>query len=452
MKLTWMVVSPLALIVLSQTQAMAQPAAFTNKSQFETATEGLIAQEENFDDYNNGQQVTSLFDGRVQSDNPPPTVFFGGWNAYGTGGDFSGGALIPEPRFQGRSLAFIFDSPVFGFGANAFDDFDGTPFVNTITLVVTTTTGETLAVSEEFPSVGDTGFLGAISPDGITHAEFFIDNANGNLEVDLLRIVAMPPSGVCGDSDAGQTSTLINFDDVQTLADYGSLGVTFSNASIWHGGSTPSVLVDVNGGAYSAPNALCIGPCGGEPGDIYFDFEVDQVSIWALSGPGSDHINPGTTMEAFDADGQSLGTRIARSDLQYDQLVISTPGIRRVRLYSPLASHEGWDDLEFRRADADPVCSAALMEAQAELAQAQASIAQLNEVLEQTNSLLETKSEELAAANASLDEGRLALQEIARLIATPAGQRHSTVTSSGALAPEINTVIATLIGPPGKTK
>ena len=439
MKLVHIAAAALATLISTQSNAFAETNTFTDRSAFEQATEGLAAQDENFDNFANGQHITSLFGGLAQFADPTPTIFFGGWNAYGTAGQFSGGSLIAETRCQGHPLTIHFPQPVLGVGANAFDDYDGT---NVITLVVTTTTGEQFTVSENFPYMGDTGFLGATASQGITRVEY-MDNGNSCIEIDLLRVVPMPPDSACecGDSATNQT-TVIDFDGVQTLADYQNLGVTFSNASIWYGGAAPSVLVDVNGGAYSAPNALCMGSCGGQPGDILFDSDVNYVSIWALSGPGSDLINAGTEMEAFDANGQSLGTRLARSDVQYDQLAISAPGIRRVRLYSPYVNHEAWDHLEFRRTQADPVCNAALVQAQDDLATAQASLAQ-------ANALLATTSAELASANASINEGRLALQEIVRLANMPPGQRQSSLTWSGALSVEINAAIGALVAKPG---
>src|SRR6266581_1701952 len=75
---------------------------------------------ENFDNFGNGQTVAGLLGGLVTFDSPLPTAIFGGWGS----GEFSGGGLTPEPRFQGSSLTLNFTSPVFGVGANAFDDFD----------------------------------------------------------------------------------------------------------------------------------------------------------------------------------------------------------------------------------------------------------------------------------------------------------------------------------------
>lgn len=166
---------------------------FTDRAAFEIATDGLEDQSENFDSYSNGQPATQLFSGLVTFPSPLPTIYFGNWNSHGTGGQFSGGALIPEPRFASKSLIIDFASPVFGIGGNAFDDFDGTPLINVITLSVTTVLGTELSISETFPNVGNTGFLGAISSEGIIRAVFSIDGSGGNLEVDLLTVVPGSP-------------------------------------------------------------------------------------------------------------------------------------------------------------------------------------------------------------------------------------------------------------------
>jgi hypothetical protein len=177
-------------LVLPTSRATGQPATYTSRASFNAAVNAPI-ETENFDGYANGQQVLSLFGGLIMFNAPVPTVFYGNWNAFGTGGVISKGAIIPEPRFHGAHLVLNFNPPVLGVGGNAFDDFDGTPFINVITLTVTTLGGQTASVSEQFNNVGDTGFLGATSVQGIVKAEYSIDNTNGNLEVDLLSVARM---------------------------------------------------------------------------------------------------------------------------------------------------------------------------------------------------------------------------------------------------------------------
>ncbi len=171
-------------------QVLGQNTSYTDVSLFENAAAPCFVQIENFDGFGNGQQVSQLFGGQITFDSPLPTVFFGG---FGSGG-FSGGAAIPEPRFQSHPLNINFSSPVFGIGGNVFDDFDGSPFVATITLTVTTTSNSTFSVSETSPNVGDCGFLGATSTEGIVSASFSISGSGGNLEVDFLRLISASPT------------------------------------------------------------------------------------------------------------------------------------------------------------------------------------------------------------------------------------------------------------------
>lgn len=163
------------------------PQTFTNLKLFEEAVDSPILLED-FDEYKNGTQISNLFNGSVTfNDSFLPTLFSGGWNNHGTKGKFFKNALISEPRFSGKSLLLNFPKPITAVGANVFDDFDG---VNRITLTVTTTSGNKISVSENFNNVGDAGFLGAFSADGIISAEFSIDNDKSHVEIDLLRISA----------------------------------------------------------------------------------------------------------------------------------------------------------------------------------------------------------------------------------------------------------------------
>lgn len=183
-------VSLFLLFALLGSHVSAQNMTFRDRANFEAFCPSPVLLE-NFDGFRNWQKVDQLFDGLITFNEPYPTIFWGRWWMYGTQGDFSGGAIIPEPRFRGASLVLNFSSPVFGVGGNAFDDFDGSPFVNVITLTMTTALGTAFSISEDFPKVGDTGFLGATSSEGIVKAEFSIDNTNGNLEVDLLTVAPL---------------------------------------------------------------------------------------------------------------------------------------------------------------------------------------------------------------------------------------------------------------------
>ncbi len=151
------------------------------------------------DDFNavaNGAQVASLFQGLVRFTSPLPTGFLGGWGAGCGPLVVSGTTLIPSPRYASRSLVLPFTTPVFGVGAEVFDDYDGNPRVATITLTVTTTTGQQVAVSESCDREGDAGFLGVIDARGITSATFSIAAVGANLEIDELVVLGQVPASV----------------------------------------------------------------------------------------------------------------------------------------------------------------------------------------------------------------------------------------------------------------
>ncbi len=162
---------------------------FTNRAAFESmsAPGGLLV--ESFNGFSNGSAVSQLFGGLIPFTTPKPTVFWGSWGS----GYFSGGGLIPEPRFQSKPAVLSFSTPVFGVGANTFDDFDGSPGAAIITLTATTTSGCQLIVSESVASWGNTGFLGAVSSEGIVSARFAISGTGGNLELDGLVVIPEAP-------------------------------------------------------------------------------------------------------------------------------------------------------------------------------------------------------------------------------------------------------------------
>jgi hypothetical protein len=149
---------------------------------------------------------------------------------------------------------------------------------------------------------------------------------------------------------AGRASAQIitlTFDDVTSLSQYASLGVTFSpNASIWAWG-TPSVLTDPSGGPYSVPNGLQFGNAGGVLGSVFFASDVSDISIWALSGPGPDLLNAPMYVRAFDMSGVQIGEVSIDPTLQFDLLSISASAIRRLDLFSPVPNNDVWDNLTF---------------------------------------------------------------------------------------------------------
>ena len=185
----------------------AQNNTYDLRSDFFSAGNSSTIVNETFTDFTHGQQVTSLFSGIATFEGSSPTIFSGGWQHNCLGNEFMGKALIPEPRFQGNSLVMNFDPPIFGVGASAYDDHDGTPLVNEIKLELITTKGDTLSINETCSELGDVGFLGGTSTDHIVQAIWSIDNNNGNLEIDSLAICKTG-----GDMGKGNGITIENGD------------------------------------------------------------------------------------------------------------------------------------------------------------------------------------------------------------------------------------------------
>lgn len=159
-------------------------ATFDSRPLFLDATTGIILNED-FDSYANGAIVSSLFSGSVVTSSS--SIFWGGW---GNQPFFQGGSLISEPRNVGTSLTLTFSPPVQAIGANVFDDYDGTPALNNISLTAFTNSGKELNISETSTSFS-AGFIGACDVDGISSATFTIDS-NSNYEIDHLVISQMP--------------------------------------------------------------------------------------------------------------------------------------------------------------------------------------------------------------------------------------------------------------------
>ena len=87
-----------------------------------------------------------------------------------------------------------------------------------------------------------------------------------------------------------QEHLIVNFDNVASLGEYASWGLTFTDVSIWAVGQHPSLSETEDGGALSMPNGICASACYNGTGSIFFDavMIIDTISIWALSGPGPD--------------------------------------------------------------------------------------------------------------------------------------------------------------------
>ncbi|MDP6343772.1 MAG: hypothetical protein QF491_09590 [Alphaproteobacteria bacterium] len=144
----------------------------------------------------------------------------------------------------------------------------------------------------------------------------------------------------------------LDFDSGANLASYAP-EVTFSaNIGLWSGGS--SVLPPPHyGGPVSEPYGICVGPCGSLEGFIYFATAQTALSIYALSGPGPDPLSAGTLIEAYDAGDQLIDWASVDADLQADPtlqfklLSVAGAGIVKLRLYSPVANTEAWDNLTY---------------------------------------------------------------------------------------------------------
>lgn len=162
--------------------------------------------------------------------------------------------------------------------------------------------------------------------------------------ISLVMLAVLTAMGASSPASA----TTFHFSDVAALGDYAAQGVTFSgNAWIWR---TPadqvSVLTNPNGTWYSTKDVLCFTPqCGGATGSAFFATPVRDFSVVVLSGPGPDLLGAGTRIEAFDANGHSLGVANANPALQFQVLTLAFTGITRVDFWSP--GVEIWDDLGF---------------------------------------------------------------------------------------------------------
>lgn len=199
------------------TTSQAQGIPFADKATFLTAanscTSCTIAVED-FSGYSGTITMIPLSSTNITPASPYPTIFNGGW-IHPCGNNFSGAGLIAEPRFASSSITLNFSPPVVAFGASVYDDHDGIPLVNTIGLVATTTTGNTITIEEDCSNYGEAGFLGALSTDGIAQVTFYIDGKDGNLELD--EFIVVQPAGVSPKSTETATtfSTLNKEEQVQ---------------------------------------------------------------------------------------------------------------------------------------------------------------------------------------------------------------------------------------------
>ena len=138
----------------------------------------------------------------------------------------------------------------------------------------------------------------------------------------------------------------LTFDDVATLSQYDALGVHFQYMGFWNASGTSSVTVDPSGGAYSLPNGIYNLSWTAQAGIVTFDFALSSVSIYALSGPGTDNLIAGTKIRAYDASNALLGEAAASSTIQFQLLTINATGIRKLELIVG-GNHDVWDQLVY---------------------------------------------------------------------------------------------------------
>ncbi len=178
---------------------------YTNRALFLASTSCGTLTDEGTDLLPNGTVLDDLYGGILVFDTPKPVVFWGAWDLTSTGGVFASAGILPYPTFQSTPVNMSFPIPVFGVGANVFDDFDGASYYNVVTLTVTNTLGQVFTVSESFADVGDCGFLGATSTVGIASATFSINDVDANMELDLsVVLVGQTDSdgdGICDNVD-----------------------------------------------------------------------------------------------------------------------------------------------------------------------------------------------------------------------------------------------------------
>lgn len=212
--------------------ALAQNVTYRDRAAFDAAAGNQTVRVENFDSFTPGVQIPELFGGLVPFRLPFPVAMFGAWGA----GQFSGGGLLPTPTFRNTPLVIDFPVPVYGIGAYAFDDFDGSPFASVIELEITTTTGARFSVAEDVPGVGNVGFLGATSTQGIARAVWSIAGSGGNLELDGMRLISdldtVPPVVAIASPLDGSTTAASSVTVNGTVLDGAAVSITSAPAGV----------------------------------------------------------------------------------------------------------------------------------------------------------------------------------------------------------------------------
>lgn len=161
---------------------------YSDRGDFLQRCNGCYVDNESFSQFTNNQQINSLLSGKVFFTGTSPKIFIGGWQSNCLTNSFSGQSLVPQPSFQGAPLVMNLSGRIHGVGANVYDDHDGTPLVNKITLKGVTIGGDTIQISETCQQIGEAGFLGVYSDTVLEKVIWEIDNNDGNLEIDSLTI------------------------------------------------------------------------------------------------------------------------------------------------------------------------------------------------------------------------------------------------------------------------
>jgi TIR domain len=172
---------------------------FRSRADFEKWIQdhSLSPAHESFGKFANREPITSLFDARLSVSGSE--AFFGNWAGENrVPGDFRGGALIskhpkPTPSDWKWSIVFTAEAPVVALGANLYDDGnyrDKKDQSGILRMFVTTNSGSTAYATDCEHHLGDTGFLGAVTKDGMTRVSFTSDT--GAFELDNLAAAWRP--------------------------------------------------------------------------------------------------------------------------------------------------------------------------------------------------------------------------------------------------------------------
>ena len=175
--------------------------------------------------------------------------------------------------------------------------------------------------------------------------------------------------GLAATANASSPTTL-NFDEFTTSSfipsnQYASSGVLFDRLGggqtfVFSAASSPSVLVDPNGSAFSVPAMLC----GNNPANVglvatfvdpvtFGPATTTFVQVNVSSGPGPDLLSSNVALIAYDMDGNVIATDPGDTTLQFDTLSVSIPGIARVEM-TAAGDLDCYDDFTFNTPSSSP--------------------------------------------------------------------------------------------------